>query len=103
MKANEIIWSEKETYLFNTKEFTGHYKAIMDFGRCFPATKAQAKYFVKSGICLDVLNNMDVEKIENVLNEAGLIGYYQYTKSKHWVRLLNNSDLHKALKLKYDF
>ena len=103
MKANEINWSETATYFFNANEYKGHYKFIMGLGCCFPATKAQAKHFVKEGICLDVLNNMDVDKVEKVLNEAGFVGEYKFTKSKTWVRLQNNGDLHKALRVKFDF
>lgn len=103
MRANEINWNEKVSYYFSANEYKGRYKFIMGMGRCFPITKAQAKYFVKEGICLDVLNNMDVEKIEKVLNDAGFVGEYKFSKSKTWVRLQNNSDLHKAIKVKFGF
>lgn len=103
MKSNEIIWNEKDNFVFNTKESTGQYKFVMGFGRRLPATKAQAKHFVKEGICLDVLNNIDVERVEKILNDAGFVGEYQYTKSKRWVRLQNNGDLHKAIRVKFEF
>lgn len=102
MKANEIIWSEKDNFIFNTNEHTGQYKFIMSLGRRLPATKAQAKHFVKEGICLDVLNNVDVDRVEKILNDAGFVGDYRFTKSKRWVRLQNNGDLHEAIKAKFE-
>lgn len=99
MKASELNL-KKDGYNFNCKTYkTGrHYKSIMRLGRCFPSTPAQINYFISEEICLDVLNGDDVEKIEAILTKHGFEGDYKFTKSKNWVRLQNNSDLHKALK-----
>lgn len=76
-----------------------HYKFIMSLSRVFPCTREQAKNFVQ----LDVLNSKDVEIVEAMLNKHGFVGAYKFTKSETWVRLQNNSDLIKALKLEYNF
>ena len=103
MKASELNL-KKDGYNFNcnTYQAGSHYKFIMSLGRCFPSTQAQAKYFIYEGICLDVLNGDDVEKVEAILNKHGFEGDYKFTKSRIWVRLQNNSDLHKALKLEFN-
>lgn len=103
MKASELNL-KKDGYNFNCNTYKAgsHYKFIMRLGRCFPSTQAQAKYFISEGICLDVLNGDDVEKVEAILNKHGFEGDYKFTKSKTWVRLQNNSDLHKALKLEFN-
>lgn len=103
MKATEIQWTSKENYYFSTTEHTGHYKFLMSMGRYFPCNKNQAIFFVKNRIVLSVLNSKDVEKVESVLNEAGLEGDYRYTKSNIWVRLQNHEDLYKALRVKFIF
>lgn len=95
-----------EDYLFNTDEYTGRYKFIMSLGRCFPATKAQAKYFINQKnfpyLNLDVLNLKDAEKIAAFMAEnGGFEANFKFTKSKHWVRLTNNDDLKKAVKIKF--
>ena len=102
MKAHELNL-KKDGYFFscNPQPAKSHYKFTMRIGRCFPSTKAQAKYFVSQGICLDVLNFEDVEKVESILNKHGFEGDYKYTKSKTWVRLQNFTDLHKALKKEF--
>lgn len=102
MKANELDL-KKDGFLFNTKTrpARSHYKFIMKMGGILPETKAQAKFFVSNGICLDVLNFDDVLNIEQILNRHGFLGNYVYTKSKRWVRLVNNSDLNLALKLEF--
>ena len=102
MKANEINWNEKHTFIFNANPASGHYKFSMRLGRCLPTTKAQAKYFISEGIHIDVLNNVDVEIVEKILNEAGFVGNYEFTKSKRWVRLINQSDLHRAFAKKFE-
>ena len=103
MKASELNL-KKKGYNFNcnTKKAGCHYKFLMRFGRCFPYTQAQAKYFISEGICLDVLNADDVELVEAILNKHGFEGDYKFTKSKIWVRLQNNNDLHTALKLEFN-
>ena len=103
MKSSELNL-KKDGYNFNcnTQKAGSHYKFIMRLGRCFPSTRAQAKYFISEGICLDVLNKDDVEKVEALLNKHGFEGDYKLTKSKTWVRLQNNSVLHKALKLEFN-
>lgn len=103
MKASELNL-KKDGYNFscNTYPARSHYKFIMGLGRVFPSTKAQAKYFVTEGICLDVLNGDDVEIVESLLNKHGFDGEYKFTISKNWVRLQNNSDLHKALKMEFN-
>jgi hypothetical protein len=102
MKFTELDL-KKDGYNFNCNTYKSgsHYKFIMRLGRCFPSTKAQAKYFISQGVCLDVLNYDDVETIESILNKHGFQGDYKFTKSKTWVRLQNNIDLHRALKLEF--
>lgn len=103
MKATEINL-KKDGYNFNCNIFPArsHYKTIMHLGRVFPNTRAQADYFIKNGIELDVLNGDDVETVESMLNKHGLEGDYKLTKSKTWVRLQNQNDLHEALKKEYN-
>lgn len=103
MKAHELNL-KKDGYLFNCKPHKAgsHYKFLMRLGRVLPSTKAQAKYFISQGVCLDVLNGDDVEKVESILNRNGFIGNYKFTKSKNWARLQNNIDLQKALKKEFD-
>jgi hypothetical protein len=95
---------EKEGYLltYHTVKHRGHYKHIMSLGRCFPTTKAQAKYFISKKFHLDFLNADDVEKIEAFLNKHGFEGDYVYTKSKLHVWLNNHNSLYKALKFEYN-
>lgn len=79
-----------------------HYKFLMGLGRVFPTTKAQVKYFISENCNLDVLNYEDVQLVESLLNKHGFKGEYKYTKSQTWVRLENQSDLKKALKLEHN-
>ena len=103
MKAIELKLQEVSyTMSANTFAPNSHYKMLMRIGRVFPTTKAQAIYFIQHGVCLDFLNAMDVNIVEKMLNEAGFEGLYRYTKSKTWVRLENNYDLHKAIKLHFE-
>jgi len=103
MKASEINFKEKNNFLFNTGSWAprSHYKNVMSTGRLLPCSKAQARFFVQNNIALDVLNNKDVENIEALLHKHGFVGDYTYTKSKRWVRLINQNDLHLALKNEY--
>lgn len=98
-----------EDYLFNTNEYKAgqHYKFVMELGRIFPATKAQAKYFINQKnfpyLNLDVLNLKDAEKIAAFMAEnGGFEANFKFTKSKTWVRLTNNDDLKKAVKIKFE-
>jgi hypothetical protein len=50
-----------------------------------------------------VLNLDDVELIENLLNKHNLNGNYKYTKTKIWVRLINENDFKLALKKEYNY
>lgn len=102
MKSTEINLN-KDGYNFNCNTYPArsHYKFLMRLGRVFPKTKAQAKYFITEGICLDVLNSDDVETVETMLKKHGYEGNYKFTKSKTRVRIQNNIDLHEALKKEY--
>lgn len=100
MKFNELK-IKKSGYNFSCKTRKGNYKKAMGFGLCFPGTKAQAEYFVKKQLSLDVLNYEDAEKIEAVLNKHSLYGNYELTKSQKWARLKNIADLYRALSLEY--
>jgi hypothetical protein len=103
MKAIELnLTKDGHNCSCKTYKSRSHYKFIMRLGRCFPSTQAQAKYFITEKVCLDVLNGDDVEKVETILNKHEFKGDYKFTKSKTWVRLQNNSDLHKALKLEFN-
>lgn len=102
MKKQELKL-EKVDYTMSANNYApkSHYKFLMGLGRVFPCSPAQAKYFIKEGVCIDVLNSKDVDIIESLMNKHGLEGDYKYTKSKTWVRLQNNTDFHNALKLEY--
>ncbi len=101
MKANEIVWKDVNDYYFNTNIKSGHYKMLMKFGRVFPSTKSQAKFFVKERIEMDPFNNKDVERVELLLNKHGYYGVYKYTRSREWVRLVNYEDFYAALKKEF--
>ena len=88
----------------NTRAAKSHYRFVMDLGRIFPSSKAQARHFLRNGGgCqnLDVLNYDDARFVESFLNKHGLQGEYKYTKSGDWVRLVNTSDLKKAVRLEF--
>lgn len=104
MKANQISLKE-QSFIFNTQELNAgqHYTFLMKLGRVLPTTKPQAMFFVNNNLQLDVLNIVDVQRVEAILNEFGFEGEYKYTKNNHWVRLVNFEALHQALKLKYNF
>ena len=103
MKTSEFRL-KKDGYNFNcdTRKARQHYQLHMSIGSVFPSTPPQARYFISKGICLGVLNGEDVETVETLLNKHGFEGDYKFTKSKTWVRLQNNVDLHTALKLEYN-
>lgn len=103
MKAQELNL-KKCGYNFSciSKKAGSHYKSIMRLGRCLPSTQAQVKYFISKGICLDLLNGDDVIKVEGLMNKHGFKGNYKFSKSKTWVRLVNSSDLDKALLLEFN-
>lgn len=92
---------QKQGYTFNANIYSRRNTLLMMLGRQFPATKAQAEYFIKNNCTMDVLNYDDVQIVESLLNKHGLAGDYKYTKSESWVRLLNHDDLEHALKLEY--
>lgn len=94
----------KDGFYFNcnTKKHRGHYKESMKLGIYFPTTKIQATFFIKNSIILGLLNGDDVEFIESFMNTYGIYGDYRYTKSKSFYRLINNDDLYKALKIKFE-
>jgi len=102
MKAAQVNL-KKEGFTFSCNYFAArsHYKSYMRSGQVFPSTKPQAQFFISEGVCLDVLNQDDVEIVESMLSKHGFQGNYEFTKSKTWVRLQNQSDLHKALKIEY--
>jgi hypothetical protein len=101
MKASEVKLQSLVSGGFTTMAPNSHYKFLMELGRVFPSNKSQANFFVAKGVCLEPTGMKGVEAIENLLNKHGMEGEYQFTKSKQWVRLLNNSDLHRALILEY--
>jgi hypothetical protein len=109
MKAKEVLSKIKEktnfTSLYKPKP-REHYKFLMEIGRVFPNSKAQAQYFYKlykDNKWLDPLYSADIPIIEKVLNKYGFEGNYKLTKSKRNVRLLNTGDLAKAFKKMYKF
>lgn len=104
MYAEHIKWQQLDSYSFsaNIKAPRSHYKFVMSLGRVFPSTRAQAQHYIESDACFDVLNNVDVERIEALMNKYGVKGTYQYTKSKQWVRLCNNWQFCECLKKEYD-
>lgn len=103
MKAKDLNLPEANyTMSCNTYPPKSHYREAMRNGHVFPTSVTQAKYFIASGSCLDLLNSQDVAIIELLLNKHGLEGEYQYTKSKTWVRLVNDRALEDALKKEYN-
>lgn len=72
MKVSEVIL-DAHNFIFNTNERKSgqHYKYLMDLGRILPTTKAQARYFVANRCKFDVLNIVDVERIEALFSEFG--------------------------------
>lgn len=102
MKANEINWKTTFNSPLTTVELKGHYKVQMSWGMCLPSTPSQARYFIKSGSRIASLNNVDVDRVESILNAAGFEGEYRYTKSKQSVQLRNQEDLATALKVKFN-
>lgn len=103
MKANEII-SEAENFIFSTNErkIGQHYKYLMSLGRILPTTRAQARYFVANRCEFDLLNIVDVERLEAIFSEYGGAGEYKYSGSRRWVRLVNIEAFYEALKMKYN-
>ena len=77
-------------YILKARE---HYKGCARFGRYFPTTIAQIKYFRQKGVCLDVLGMPDAEKIAEIYSKAGKTAMFQYTNSRQWCRLVNNYEL----------
>lgn len=77
MDANEIIL-EAQSFIFSTNERRSgqHYKYLMDLGRIFPTTRAQARYFIANRCKFGVLNIVDVKRVEAIFNEFGRVGEY---------------------------
>lgn len=103
MKANNVIL-EAQNFIFSTNERRSgqHYKYLMNLGRILPTTKAQARYFVTNRCKFDVLNIVDVERVEAIFCEFGGAGEYKYTGSRRWVRLVNIEAFYEVLKMKYN-
>jgi hypothetical protein len=95
---------DKLNFNFNLNTYPkgSHVKLLIILGRCFPQTKEQAKYFIKKGAKLDVLNYKDVQDLEAFLNKQNFKGQYKYTKSLTWVRLINQNDFISALKKEHN-
>lgn len=104
MKKEEICWTELGMVNFSAIPIPPGfpYKAQMNKGKAFPVTKAQALFFVKMGCLLSELNSEDVRVIELLMNKHGLAGKYRYSHNG-MVKLINASELDKALKLEYNF
>ncbi|MCI7453463.1 MAG: hypothetical protein MSB11_10940, partial [Prevotella sp.] len=79
------------------------YKGQMMMGRVFPVSKAQAMAFVEMGCCIAEMNSEDVSIVEKLLEKHHLEGKYRYVGDKSFVKLINQSDLDRALKAEYAF
>ena len=103
MQASEIIL-EAQDFIFSTNERRSgqHYKYLMDLGCILPTTRAQARYFVANRCKFDVLNIVDVERLEGIFSKFGGAGEYKYTGSRRWVRLVNVEAFYEVLKMKYN-
>ena len=103
MKASKIIL-EAQNFVFSTNERRSgqHYKYLMYLGRILPTTRAQAHHFIANRCTFDVLNIVDVERIEPIFREFGGAGEYKYSSSRKWVRLVNIEAFYEVLKLKYN-
>lgn len=55
------------------------------------------------GCCMAEMNSEDVGIIERLLVKYHMAGEYRYVGDKRHVKLINQMDLDKALKLEYDF
>lgn len=78
-----------------------HYKFLMRLGRVIPSDKAQAKYFLSEGLCLDMFTGVDARYIHEMMKEQGLEALFVFTKNKQFIRLVNDYDFRSALKSKY--
>lgn len=104
MRQNQIKWVENSCMNHSANVFPPGtpYKNLMRRGKAFPVCKAQALFFVKMGCLLSELNSEDVRVIELLMNKHGLVGNYRYSR-KGMVKLVNASELDKALKMEYNF
>lgn len=104
MRKADITWNELESTNFSANPIPSGfpYKRQMYKGKAFPITKAQALFFVKMGCLLSELNSEDVRVIELLMNKHGLAGNYRYSHNG-MVKLINASELDKALRLEYNF
>lgn len=105
MKAKEIEWKEISVLPLCANVFPPGkpYKAQMMLGKAFPISKAQAMEFVRMGCNMAEMNSEDVCIIERLLGKYHMTGEYRYVGDKRHVKLINQMDLDKALKLEYDF
>ena len=105
MKAKEIEWKEISVLPLSANVFPPGkpYKAQMMLGKAFPISKAQAMEFVRMGCSMAEMNSEDVCTIERLLGKYHMTGEYRYVGDKRHVKLINQMDLDKALKLEYDF
>ena len=105
MRATEIIWKEEAVLPLSANVFPSGkpYKAQMMMGKVFPTTKAQAMAYVQMGCALEALNSEDVRVVEGLLVKHHLQGSYRYISGKTLVKLVNQTDLDKALKEEYGF
>ena len=105
MRATEIIWKEEAVLPLSANVFPPRkpYKAQMMMGKVFPTTRAQAMAYVQMGCALEALNSEDVRVVEGLLARHHLQGNYRYVGGKMLVKLVNQTELDKALKEEYGF
>ena len=105
MKAKEIIWKEISVLPHSANAYPKGkpYKGQMMMGRVLPVSKAQAMAFVEMGCCIAQMNSEDVSVVEKLLGKHHLEGKYRYVGDKSFVKLINQSDLDRALKAEYAF
>lgn len=109
MTATEILANEtfsKSTINFlGTRPARAHYKSCgMLWGRIFPTTKEQVKFFLHNGVAFDLLTCKDVEMIESFCAKHGLANQcrYRLTGSERYARLTNGAALIEAWKKEYN-
>ena len=59
--------------------------------------------FVEMGCCIAEMISEDVSIVEKLLEQHPLEGTYRYVGDKSFVKLINQSDLDRALKAEYAF
>ena len=105
MKAKEIIWKEVSVLPHSANAYPKGkpYKGQMMMGRASPVSTAQAMAFVEQRRCIPERNSEDVSIVETLLVKHHLEGKYRYVGDKSFVKLINQSDLDRALKTEYAF